>query len=352
MLVYCIEITAMHRDIKEVAPRKSITKLLYSTNELWSRAGKSKWHSRFKNSILVFSNHWRWFVLNWVVSPNTQNQSLICEEIVLLIIQYPFLTALSSHCMFDVVNPLVKLGTFVVIKYFVLLWPKLKFKEICCPGWIITKWVSFVHTCKVHISKKLYKSFQSNLMCFYRERKLISAAKIQRKFVYIIHNRKNLKWIHRKHRMRIHFMYYKLSWMQEKGAVLFQLILHIETGGDYHTLVKYEDVPVFTSGPGTANSIFGPSIHPVQLSACSDASVWVSAHYRRDFYSWIYWWNLFLVCFCALPASLSAKKVQCCHLRLHLPLALTITSFRDLKAEEKPSKTPYLHQIYTVKGFH
>lgn len=183
----------------------------------------------------------RWFVLKWVVSPNIQNQSLICEEIVLLIIQYP-LTVISSHCMFDV-NPFVKLGTFAVTRHFVLVWPKLKFKEICCPGWIITKWVSFVHTCKVHISKKLYKSFQSNLInVFYRTRKLISAAKLQRKFEYVIHIR-NLKWIHRKHWMhwmRIRFVHYKLSWMQEKGAVLFQLILHIEAGGDYHTSVKYE----------------------------------------------------------------------------------------------------------------
>lgn len=243
MLVYCTEITAMHRDTKEVAARKSITKLSYSTNELWSRAGEGKWHSRFKNSILVlfFFFFSRWFVLKWVVSPNIQNQSLICEEIVLLIIQYP-LTVISSHCMFDV-NPFVKLGTFAVIRHFVLVWPKLKFKEICCPGWIITKWVSFVHTCKVHISKKLYKSFQSNLInVFYRTRKLISAAKWQRKFEYVIHIR-NLKWIHRKHWMhwmRIRFVHYKLSWMQEKGAVLFQLILHIEAGGDYHTSVKYE----------------------------------------------------------------------------------------------------------------
>lgn len=231
-----------------------------------------------------------------------KNQSLIREEIVLLIIQYPFLTVISSHCMFDV-NPFIKLGTFAVIKHFVLLWPKLKFKEICCPGWIITKWVSFVHTCKVHISKKLYRSFQSNLInVFYRTRKLISAAKLRRKFEYIIHIR-NLKWIHRKHWMRIRFVHYKLIWMQEKGAVLFQLILHIEAGGDYHTSVKYESVPVFTSRPGTASNTFGISIHPVQLSACSDAGVWVSAYYSRDLYSWIYWWNLFLVCFCALPAS-------------------------------------------------
>lgn len=40
--------------------------------------------------------------------------------------------------------------------------------------------------------------------------------------------------------MRIRFVHYKLSWMQEKGAVLLQLILHIEAGGDYHTSVKYE----------------------------------------------------------------------------------------------------------------
>lgn len=54
--------------------RRKHYKVLVSTNELWSRAWRTKWPGRFKNSILVFPNHCfsRILNLNGMVSLNIQ----------------------------------------------------------------------------------------------------------------------------------------------------------------------------------------------------------------------------------------------------------------------------------------
>lgn len=86
-LVCCTGITAMHKGPERGCTRRKHYKVLVSTNELWSRAWKSKWLSRFKNSILVFPN--RCFSgklnLNAMVSLTTQNYSLMYEKMALLI---------------------------------------------------------------------------------------------------------------------------------------------------------------------------------------------------------------------------------------------------------------------------
>lgn len=55
---------------------------------------------------------------------------------------------------------------------------------------------------------------------------------------------KNGSWIHSKHSIQIHFCIQNEA--GRCGGVVFQIILHIETGGDYYILVMCK-VSVFQS---------------------------------------------------------------------------------------------------------
>lgn len=82
-----------------------------------------------------------------------------------------------------------------------------------------------------------------------------------------------------------------------------------------------------------------PCIHPVQPPAYSNAGVWVSAYCCRN----LYWWILpsadsFLLIFLCF-ASFSFYQESAAPLNAAFCPVLTITSFRDLKAEERLSKT-------------
>jgi len=62
-----------------------------------------------------------------------------------------------------------------------------------------------------------------------------------------------------------------------------------------------------------------PCVHPVQPAAYSNTGVWVPAYYCRNLYCWILPSadSFLLLCLCGLPASLSTKEVEHCHLMLH-----------------------------------